>query len=75
MTRVASNRGSSEPVEHESLPDSDDEAGSTNVSASIHVDPSKALPTSSSKARAKRHIAALEDELEMMRQGRTGKQR
>jgi hypothetical protein len=74
MTRVASNRGSSEPVEHESLPDSDDEAGSTNVSASIHVDPSKALPTSS-KARAKRRIAALEDELEMMRQGRTGKQR
>lgn len=74
MTRAASNRGSSEPVERESSPDSDDEAGSTSLSASIHVDPSKALPTSS-KARAKHRIAALEDELEMMRQGRRGKQR
>ncbi|KAG2744186.1 hypothetical protein P692DRAFT_20745217 [Suillus brevipes Sb2] len=40
----------------------------------VHADPSQAIPTSS-KARAKRRIAALEDELEMMRQERGGKQR
>jgi len=40
----------------------------------VHLDLSQAMPTSSS-ARAKHCIAALEEELEMMRQERGGKQR
>ncbi|KAG1745579.1 hypothetical protein EDD22DRAFT_958493 [Suillus occidentalis] len=53
---------------------SDDEENSAGVGLTIHRDPSQAIPTSS-KARAKWHIAALEDELEVMRQERGGKQR
>ncbi|KAG1862617.1 hypothetical protein F4604DRAFT_1929367 [Suillus subluteus] len=53
---------------------SDDEASSTGGQPVVHPDPSQAMPTSS-KARAKRRIAALEEELEMMRQERGGKQR
>jgi hypothetical protein len=53
---------------------SDDEAGSAGVGHMVHADPSQAIPTSS-KARAKWRITALEDELEMMRQERGGKQR
>ncbi|KAG1719286.1 hypothetical protein EDD22DRAFT_855032 [Suillus occidentalis] len=48
---------------------SDDEENSAGVGLTIHRDPSQAIPTSS-KARAKRRIAALEDELEVMRQER-----
>ncbi|KAG2152590.1 uncharacterized protein EDB93DRAFT_1249104 [Suillus bovinus] len=78
MTRVA-NRGSSEPVENKAFENkafklSDDEADNLPPSSLIAPDPSQALPTSS-KARAKCRIAALEDELEMMRQERGGKQR
>ncbi|KAG1902951.1 uncharacterized protein F5891DRAFT_1186092 [Suillus fuscotomentosus] len=40
----------------------------------VHVDPSQPIPTSTN-ARAKRHIAALEEELEMLRQERGTKQR
>jgi hypothetical protein len=53
---------------------SDDEANSAGVGLAIHRDPSQAIPTSS-KARAKWRITALEDELEVMRQERGGKQR
>ncbi|KAG1720565.1 hypothetical protein EDD22DRAFT_962791 [Suillus occidentalis] len=53
---------------------SDDEASSAGGRPVVHPDPSQAMPTSS-KARAKRRIAALEEELEMMRQERGGKQR
>ncbi|KAG2100256.1 hypothetical protein BD769DRAFT_1677092 [Suillus cothurnatus] len=60
----------SEPVKSSS----DAEADYTGVRLLTHPHPSQALPTSS-KARAKHHIAALEDELEMMRQERGGKQR
>jgi len=60
----------SEPVESSS----DAEADYTGVRLLTHPHPSQALPTSS-KARAKRRIAALEDELETMRQEKGGKQR
>ncbi|KAG1834162.1 hypothetical protein EV424DRAFT_1310404 [Suillus variegatus] len=73
MTRVTSTDNSpSEPVEPQSW--SDDEVDYTGAKCLTHPDPSQALPTSS-KARAKRRIAALEDELETMRQERGGKQR
>ncbi|KAG2113362.1 hypothetical protein BD769DRAFT_1364158 [Suillus cothurnatus] len=59
----------------ESPSDRDSDAGSECPHLPvIHLDPSQAMPTSSS-ARAKRRIAALEEELEMMRQERGGKQR
>ncbi|KAG2122198.1 hypothetical protein BD769DRAFT_1671054 [Suillus cothurnatus] len=59
----------------ESPSDRDSDAGSECPHLPvIHLDPSQAIPTSSS-ARAKRCIAALEEELEMMRQERGGKQR
>ncbi|KAG2129395.1 hypothetical protein BD769DRAFT_1356194 [Suillus cothurnatus] len=59
----------------ESPSDQDSESGSEcPVLPIVHPDPSQAMPTSSS-ARAKRRIAALEEELEMMRQERGGKQR
>ncbi|KAG2111769.1 hypothetical protein BD769DRAFT_1364866 [Suillus cothurnatus] len=60
----------SEPVESSS----DAEADYTGVRLLTHPHPSQALPTSS-KARAKRRIAALEDELETMRQEKGGKQK
>ncbi|KAG1758358.1 hypothetical protein EDD22DRAFT_956982 [Suillus occidentalis] len=53
---------------------SDDEAGPAVARLIGHVDPSQPIPTSS-RARAKRRIAALEEELEVMRQERGGKQR
>jgi hypothetical protein len=51
---------------------SDDEVGP--VYPVVHPDPTQAMPTSS-KARAKCRIAALEDELIMMWEERGGKQR
>ncbi|KAG2750203.1 hypothetical protein P692DRAFT_20734280 [Suillus brevipes Sb2] len=62
-------RNSLSPVDR----DSDDDSESPAVPL-VHADPSQAIPTSSS-ARAKRRIAALEEELEMMKQERGGKQR
>ncbi|KAG1839195.1 hypothetical protein C8R48DRAFT_621837 [Suillus tomentosus] len=61
------------PSESPSDRDSD-ESPNCPVSSTVHPDPSQAMPTSSS-ARAKRRIAALEEELETMRQERGGKQR
>jgi hypothetical protein len=55
-------------------PSSDDESGSPGVQPVVHLDPSQPMATSS-KVRAKRHIAALEEELETMRQESGGKQR
>ncbi|KAG1770762.1 hypothetical protein EDD22DRAFT_948365 [Suillus occidentalis] len=53
---------------------SDDEVGPAVAQLIGHVDPSQPIPTSS-RARAKHRIAALEEELEVMRQERGGKQR
>ena len=53
---------------------SDDESSSAGAQPLVHADPSQAMPTSS-KARAKRRIAVLEEELEMIRQEKGGKQR
>jgi hypothetical protein len=54
---------------------SEDESSSAGPARPlVHADPSQAMPTSS-KARAKRRIAVLEEELEIMRQERGGKQR
>ncbi|KAG2749677.1 hypothetical protein P692DRAFT_20874031 [Suillus brevipes Sb2] len=54
---------------------SEDESSSAGPARPlVHADPSQAMPTSS-KARAKCRIAVLEEELEMMRQERGGKQR
>ncbi|KAG1884330.1 hypothetical protein F4604DRAFT_1919497 [Suillus subluteus] len=55
-------------------PSSEDESGSAGVQPVVHLDSSQPMPTSS-KARAKCRIAALEEELETMRQDRGGKQR
>ncbi|KAG2152704.1 hypothetical protein DEU56DRAFT_907878 [Suillus clintonianus] len=74
MTSVTSstNNSFSEPASGAS---SDDEADDPRVQSLANLDPaSQAIPTSS-KARAKRRIAALEDELATMRQERGGKQR
>jgi hypothetical protein len=57
----------------EPLSDQDSESETLNLPL-VHPDPSQPMPTSSS-ARAKRRIAALEEELETMRQERGGKQR
>jgi hypothetical protein len=46
----------------------------TSRALQVHVDPSQPIPTST-KARAKRRIAALEEELETLRQERGTKQR
>jgi hypothetical protein len=46
----------------------------TGRALQVHVDPSQPIPTST-KARAKRRIAALEEELETLRQERGTKQR
>ncbi|KAG2739853.1 hypothetical protein P692DRAFT_20881566 [Suillus brevipes Sb2] len=54
--------------------DDDDDESSAGSQPLVHPDPSQPMPTSS-KARAKRRIAALEEELETMRQERGGKQR
>ncbi|KAG2117683.1 hypothetical protein BD769DRAFT_1390799 [Suillus cothurnatus] len=54
-------------------PSSDDESGSPGVQPVVHLDPSQHVATSS-KARAKHHIAALEEELETMWQESGGKQ-
>ncbi|KAG2130264.1 hypothetical protein DEU56DRAFT_914892 [Suillus clintonianus] len=71
MTSVTStNHSLSEPAGASS----DDEAGDSRVQSTENPDPSQAIPTSS-KARAKRRIAALEDELAMMRQEKGGKKR
>lgn len=53
-------------------PESEPEDSGTQLQA--HTDPSQPIPTST-KARAKRHIAALEEELETLRQDRGTKQR
>ncbi|KAG1837307.1 hypothetical protein DFJ58DRAFT_846521 [Suillus subalutaceus] len=53
---------------------SDDEASSTGNQPVIHPDPTQPMLTSS-KARAKHRIAALEEELATMRQENGGKQR
>ncbi|KAG1767014.1 hypothetical protein EDD22DRAFT_844769 [Suillus occidentalis] len=53
---------------------SDDDESSVGSQPVVHPDPSQPMPTSS-KARAKRRIAALEEELETMRQEKGGKQR
>lgn len=54
--------------------ESDNEDSRNRTQARIHVDPSQAIPTST-KARAKRRIAALEEELETLRHERGSKQR
>ncbi|KAG1863860.1 hypothetical protein F4604DRAFT_1928968 [Suillus subluteus] len=53
---------------------SDNEAGSTGNQPVIHLDPTQPMLTSS-KVRAKHHIATLEEELATMQQERGGKQR
>jgi hypothetical protein len=62
------------PTDNHSSDDDDDDESSAGSQPLVHPDPSQPMPTSS-KARAKRRIAALEEELETMRQERGGKQR
>ncbi|KAG2743856.1 hypothetical protein P692DRAFT_20744999 [Suillus brevipes Sb2] len=59
---------------HESSSDDEEGVKRGPFSSGLFVDPSQAIPTSS-KARSKRRIAALEEELDMMRQERGSKQR
>lgn len=58
----------------ESYLESDDEYSGGQTKLQLHIDPSQPIPTST-KARAKRRIAALEEELDTLRHERGSKQR
>ncbi|KAG1775832.1 hypothetical protein EV702DRAFT_1046711 [Suillus placidus] len=64
----------STPTSSHSDPSGESESEDSGAQSLVHIDPSQPIPTST-KARAKRRIAALEDEIETLRQGRGTKQR
>ncbi|KAG0691998.1 hypothetical protein DFH29DRAFT_818435 [Suillus ampliporus] len=71
LNHTSHSKGPSYEPESGNLSSDDSEAQTRPL---IHVDPSQPIPTST-KARAKRHIAALEEELETLRQDRGTKLR
>ncbi|KAG1774502.1 hypothetical protein EV702DRAFT_974782 [Suillus placidus] len=64
----------STPTSSHSDPSGESESEDSGAQSLVHIDPSQPIPTST-KARAKCRIAALEDEIETLRQGRGTKQR
>lgn len=75
MTRTSLGSQSREPSEEvESDNASSSEESGAQPKLRVHVDPSQPIPTST-KARAKRRIAALEEELDTLRHERGSKQR